>query len=160
MFHGIDGFLGSRAPLMVDVVSVAMFVILPVLYWSIRQVRVHRRYTLHKRVQIGLGLVLLVAVGLFEWDMRVNGWRTRAAESPFADTWVPRSLMVHLAFAVTTALLWIFVTVAALRKFARPPAPNEHSRQHIYWARMAAFDMTMTAVTGWLFYYLAFVAAK
>ncbi|HVW45670.1 MAG TPA: DUF420 domain-containing protein, partial [Solirubrobacterales bacterium] len=66
------------------------------------------------------------------------------------------SLGVHLLFAVTTALLWIFVMVRALRRFPCPPAPNDHSRSHIFWARLAAIDMLLTAVTGWAFYWLAF----
>ena len=40
-----------------------------------------------------------------------------------------------------------------------PPAPCPYSPTHIFWARLAAIDMTLTTLTGWLFYYLAFVAA-
>jgi hypothetical protein len=80
--NGIDGFLGTRASLMLDVVFAAMFVVLPVLAWSIQQVRVHRRYLLHKRVQLTLGTILLVAVTLFEIDMRLNDWTLRANSSP------------------------------------------------------------------------------
>ncbi len=78
-YPGIDGFLGTRASLMLDVVFAAMFVVLPVLAWSIQQVRYHRRYVLHKRVQLLLGTVLLVAVTLFEIDMRLNDWTLRGA---------------------------------------------------------------------------------
>ena len=34
-FHGINGFLGTRASIMLDVVFLAMFLVLPVLAWSI-----------------------------------------------------------------------------------------------------------------------------
>jgi hypothetical protein len=42
--------------------------------------------------------------------------------------------------------------------FPCPPAPGPHSPWHIRWAKVAAIDMLMTAITGWLFYWLAFVA--
>lgn len=158
-YPGIDGFLGTRASLMLDVVFVAMFVVLPVLGWSIYQVRQRRRYLLHKRVQLALGSVLLVAVTLFEIDMRLHDWTLRAAASPYYPTGtVTTTLWIHLFFAVPTAVLWVYVIVQALRRFPQPPLPGAHSRSHIFWGRLAALEMLMTALTGWIFYWLAFVA--
>ena len=166
---------------MLDVVFLAMFAVLVALAASVYLVRYRRSYLLHKRIQLTLGAVLLVTVALFEADMRINGWQDRAATSPYFGTierpgpvlstmylkllgraevpgWVFTSLAIHLFFAVTTSLLWIWVIVRALRHFPKPPAPNEHSPSHKLWAWIAAFDMGMTALTGWIFYVLAFVA--
>ncbi len=156
-YPGLDGFLGTRASLMLDIVFLAMFAVVPVMGWSIYLVKYRRQYLLHKRLQLVLALVLLATVVLFEGDMRIHGWIERAKPSPYYETWVQYSLGIHLLFAVTTSLLWIFVTVRALRRFPCPPAPNEHSRSHIFWAKLAAIDMVCTAVTGWAFYWLAFV---
>ena len=148
---------------MLDVVFVAMFLVLPALAHSIYQVRHLRRFERHKRLQLWLGGILLVTVAAFETDMRVNGWQHRAMASPYYQSgapgnWVGRVLSVHLVFATTTALLWIMVIVQALRKFPKPPASNEHSSRHKFWGWLAAIDMALTAVTGWTFYWLAFVA--
>ena len=147
---------------MLDLVFLAMFAVLPVLIWSIAQVKFRRRYLLHKRVQLALGAVLLVTVTAFEIDMRVNGWRDRAAASRFwSETgvnWVDAALALHLCFAVTTTLAWIVVIARALANFSSPPAPGPHSTWHRRWAKVAAIDMLLTAVTGWLFYWMAFVA--
>ena len=62
-------------------------------------------------------------------------------------------------FAVSTVALWIAVIIQALRHFPSPPRPNEHSRWHQTVGKLAAYDMTLTAITGWLFYWLAFVAS-
>ena len=51
MPFGIDGFLGTRASFMLDVVALAMAVLLPVLGWSIYLVKYRQKYALHKRVQ-------------------------------------------------------------------------------------------------------------
>lgn len=160
---GIDGFLGTRASLMIDVVSVAMVLVLAALAFSILTVRYRQNYTLHKRIQLMLGTVLLVAVAAFEIDIQfISRWRVRAAASAYySDVWqqstVDWALDVHLVFAVSTALLWIFVIVQALRKIPRPPAPCPYSRTHMFWARLAAIDMCLTTLTGWIFYVLAFV---
>jgi uncharacterized membrane protein YozB (DUF420 family) len=164
-YPGLDGFLGTRASLMLDVVFLAMFAVLPVMGWSIYLVKFERRYALHKRLQLAIGAALAVAVTLFEIDVRLNDWRPRAIDSPYYNAnmlrgWVNWSLWIHLFFAITTVVLWVFVIVQALRKFPKPPRPNEYSSRHNFWAKMAAIDMAMTSVTGWTFYYLAFVATK
>ncbi len=120
--QGIDGFLGSRASFMLDVVALAMALLLPVLGWSIYLVKYRQNYSLHKRVQLTLGAVLFVTVLLFEVDMRINGWRDRAAASPYGESgggvdWVFTSLGVHLCFAITTAVLWAAVIIRACARF-------------------------------------------
>jgi uncharacterized membrane protein YozB (DUF420 family) len=148
---------------MLDIVFLAMFAVVPVMGWSIYVVKYRQRYQLHKTVQLTLGLILLTAVTAFEIDMRITGWTERARPSPYWqdgrwNDWVDYSLMVHLFFAVPTAVLWVLVIVQALRKFPAPPMPNAYSPRHILWARLAALEMLMTAITGWVFYWLAFGA--
>lgn len=163
----IDGFLPlGRGSLMLDVVFVAMFVVVPLLGVSLWLVKYRRNYQLHKSLQLAMASVLLVAVVLFEVDIRLNGWEHRAEPSPYfdlANKWTclaGRALIVHLAFAVPTLVVWVAVVVQALRRFSRPPAPGPHSQWHARWGTLAACGMLMTAVTGWFFYWLAFVATK
>ena len=160
-YPGIDGFLGTRGSLMLDLVFLAMFAVVPILGWSIMLAK-RGCYALHKRVQIILALILLVAVSAFEIEMRVFGWEVRAEPSPYwtSPDWndaVHFSLGLHLFFAIPTALIWIYVVVQALRRFPKPVAPSEHSKSHRFWAPIASFEMLMTALTGWVFYWLAFV---
>jgi uncharacterized membrane protein YozB (DUF420 family) len=158
-FPGWDGFLGTRASFLLDVVCLAMVVVVAVLTWSIRQVRRHRRYQLHKRVQLTLAAVLMVVLVAFEVDIRLHGWQERAAGQlgGQASTAALTALTIHLFFAVTTVVLWIVVITHAWRRFPSPPEPNAHSNFHRRWARLAAWDMVLTALTGWVFYVLAFV---
>ena len=53
-YPGIDGFLGTRAALTVDLLVVSMLFVVVVLGWSVYQARYRRRYQLHKRVQLTL----------------------------------------------------------------------------------------------------------
>ena len=158
-FPGWDGFLGTRASFMVDVVCLGMAVVVALLAWSIRQVRRHRRYQLHKRVQLTLAAVLVVVLIAFEVEVRQHGWQERASGQlgGQASTAVLAALAIHLFFAVTTVVLWIMVITLALRRFPSPPEPNAHSDFHRRWARLAAWDMVLTTLTGWVFYVLAFV---
>ncbi|MFO0906465.1 MAG: DUF420 domain-containing protein [Pirellulales bacterium] len=160
---GINGFLGTRASLMLDVVFLAMFAIVPVLGLSIRTVKSRLHYTLHKQIQLALGLILLVAVTAFEVDMRFfTDWEARAVGSPYyspegwSAVWI--SLAIHLFFAIPTLVLWVVVIVQALRHFPAPPVPGAHSLAHKRLGWLASIGMTFTAATGWVFYWMAFVA--
>ena len=158
-YPGIDGFLGTRAPLILDVLCLAMLVVVVVLAWSVYQVKYRRRYRLHKWTQVTLGAILLVVVILFEIDIRLHGWEERAAgqlggQAPSAAV---TALYVHLVFAISTVILWPIVIVSGASKLsesadARPAQPNPRTA-----ARVAATDMVLTAITGWVFYWLAFV---
>ena len=158
----MDGFLGTRASLMLDVVFLAMFAVVPVMLWNIAQVRYHRRYLFHKRMQIGLATVLLFTVLAFEIDIRFfTDWQARAEASPYFTSpvnWVKVALGIHLFFAIPTAVIWVYVVWHALCYIPNPPRRSEHSPHHIRWAWIAAWEMIGTAVTGWAFYYLAFMA--
>lgn len=159
-YPGIDGFLGWRGSVMMDVVLLAMFAIVPLLCISIALVRYRKTYTVHKRIQISLGIILAVAVLLFEIDVRMYSWRPRAEPSPyFATGWVDWALWLHLPFAISTAFLWIYVFTWALRNIPHPPGPGAWSARHRFWARLAALDMIATAITGGIFYFLAFIAS-
>ena len=158
-FLNLDGPLGSRASLMMDIVFVAMFAVIPVMAWSIYQVKFNRRYLLHKRVQLTLGLILAITVTLFEIHVNIHDWKFRSTGQQGAaiGSGLMTMLVVHLCFSIPTALLWIFVIVQALRKIPNPPGPSDYSRKHKFWARIAALEMFMTALTGWCFYLMAFV---
>jgi putative membrane protein len=162
--NGLDGFLGTRASLMLDVVFLAMFAVVPVLALSIRQVKSRLNYQLHRTIQLALGLVLLVAVTAFEVDMRFfTDWEARAVGSPYyqPEGWSPVwiSLAIHLLFAIPTLLIWVAVILLALRRFPKPPVPSDHSNTHRRLGWLATIGMTLTSATGWVFYWLAFVAS-
>ena len=156
MFSGFLPF--SRASGVLDVVSLAMVAIIPLLAYSIYLVRIKKRYDAHRKLQILLGVILLVVVTVFEVEMRLYGWRQYAEASPYYDTLVDPVLYIHLVFAVSTACLWIYVIIGAVKHFPRPTQPSAYSARHKKVARIAALDMLCTAISGWVFYFVAFVA--
>jgi uncharacterized membrane protein YozB (DUF420 family) len=159
-FPGVDGFLGTRASLGMDVVLVGLLALLPVLAWSVHLVRHRRDYAGHRRLQLLIAALLAAAIVVFEIDVRlVSDWRLRAAASPWWPAGVWTALAVHLVFAVSTFVLLVWVLVEAVQRFPKPPAPGGHGPRHRTMARLAAVDLVATAVTGSVFYWLAFVAA-
>jgi uncharacterized membrane protein YozB (DUF420 family) len=68
------------------------------------------------------------------------------------------ALGIHLVFAVTTFVLLAWVVWEAIVRFPSPPTPGTHGPRHRVMARLAAADLVLTAVTGVIFYWLAFVS--
>ncbi len=161
-----NGFLGYPTTFMLDFVVCALALIVPLLLWSLWLVKFRRRYALHKRLQIALGIVLLVAVTAFEVDVQMvhGGWENIVAKQPLNPEELASKiaavrpwLLIHLLFAITTPLLWIITITLALLRFQNPPKPGPHSRLHKVLGWASTVDITLTSVTGLLFYYVAFV---
>jgi len=154
-----QGLLPTRGSLVLDLIVCAIGLALAVLAFSIYSVRVRRNYALHRQIQTVLSIVLLIAVVAFEIDVRfLTDWRAAAEKSPFyASGWVDRVLWIHLSFAIPTPFIWGWIFYRAWKGF-RPLEPGAHSRFHRRWGWIAASLMALTVVTGWLFYWMAFVA--
>lgn len=160
-----DGFLGYRASLMLDFVVCALAALVPLLLVSIRLAK-SGRYLAHRTMQWGLAMTLLVAVAAFEIDVQLvhGGWEQIVNRPDMPErrtgaelTAIRQMLWVHLVFAISTPLLWIATLVLAGRGFSTPPMPGKHSSVHKKLGWLAALDLVATSVTGWVFYYMAFM---
>ena len=158
-----DGFLGYRTSLMLDIVVCALVAVVPTIVFSLYLVKVKKNYVAHRNIQLGLAVVLLLAVTAFEVDMRLQGgWRAIVAKrevplTPEQLASVTSILWTHLCFAITSPILWIITIRLALKHLPRPPAPCAHSQRHKLLGWLATIDLTLTSVTGLWFYYMAFV---
>jgi putative membrane protein len=159
------GFLGYNATLMLDLVVCALVLIVPVLVTSIFLVKFRRNYVWHRRIQLFLAAVLLLAVAAFEIDVQAvhHGWQNiirqaRPEISPADFDRIRNVLHIHLIFAISTPLLWAVTISLALPRFGNPPAPSKHSPVHKCLGWISAIDLTLTSATGLLFYYFAFVS--
>jgi uncharacterized membrane protein YozB (DUF420 family) len=156
----MPGFIpGSRGSLMLDLVATAMIAVLPLLTLAIMLVKKKKAYNSHRILMLGISVALAVAVFLFELEMRLVGWRHLAEPSPYYDNLMPVVLGVHLVCSVTTVVLISMTVWNATRKFPNPPKPNAHSAQHKKLGKLTALGLVLTSITGWAFYYVAFVAS-
>lgn len=160
------GFLGYPTTFMLDFVVCALLLVVPLLLLSLWLVKFRRQYLAHKRLQIILGVVLLAAVTAFEVDVQLvhGGWEKIVAKQNLDEAALAAKiasvrpwLLVHLVFAVTTPLLWVATIVLALKRFGSNPMPGAHSKLHSLLGWASTIDITLTSITGLLFYYVAFM---
>ena len=154
-----NGFLPTRGSVMLDLVFVVMGAVLVCLTISIVLARYWKQFRFHRTIQVVLTVLLSVAILLFEVDMRFfTNWRELAKPSPYYESGVvSTSLVIHLVFAIPTPFVWAYVIWKALTSIRW--AGDDYRQRHRFWGRVAAGAMVMTTVTGWCFYWLAFVAS-
>jgi len=157
----MQGFIpGSRGSFMLDVLFLSMFVILGILIWSVRLVRRRRNFEAHRKIQLGLTGLLFVAIVGFELEIRLVGWRQLAEVSPYYGPLLFTILGVHIFFALSTIGTWIMAMRVAWLHLPRPAAPGLGSFNHKRFGHISLWAMGLTAATGWVFYYMAFIALR
>ncbi len=150
---------------MLDVVVCALVLVMPVLAFSLYLVKVPQKFVWHRNIQIVLGVVLLITIVAFEIDLQIvhGGWRNIVVKNhpEFSDQqmdFVQKVLWVHLVFAGSTPLFWAATIFLALKRMPSPPGLCAHSPLHKKLGWISVIDITLTSLTGLLFYYHAFVA--
>lgn len=151
------GFLGTRADLLFDTITVLLVVIALVLAWS-RSLARSGRYRRHRAVMVTLFVVLTLVLALFETDLRMSGGpRALFKASRFAGTSVmTRSLRLHVAVAITTFTAWLGLIVVSLRAFTRS-LPGRLSRLHRIWGQGVFYGFLLVGATALELYIVGFV---
>lgn len=109
-------------------------------------------------MQITLSVGLLLVIIAFEVEVRLHGWTQWAKASPYYDGILFPFLYGHVTLATLTTVLWAITLTKALKHFPAPARPASYSLDHKRLARLAAGGMFLTAGTGWIFFWMAFVA--
>ena len=152
-----EGFLGTRADLLMDIIIV-IILLPPVLMWySFRFVR-ENHHRAHKNINLALLAIVLVVVTLFEIDVRVSGGSgTFVKLSPYAGTlYLDILLYFHIVVASLTFISWLVLGIVSYKRFATA-LPGTFSVSHRRWGRRIFAGLLVTAVTGVALYVLVFV---
>ncbi len=152
------GFLGTEADILMDLVILSFVIILPVLCWSWTRA-VNKQYGLHKKTQLRLGILLGVAVMLFEADLKLSGGMAELTKhSVYHGTSLLNSWIYgHTLVAILTTLIWVALIVLSLRRFDVPPRPNHFSGVHRFWGRTGMITMILTGLSAFPLYYYGFM---
>src|SRR5690606_25434742 len=136
-----------------------MVVILPLLWYSFRQVRDERNYRRHKNIQVAMFLILFFVVLLFEYDMKQNGGIFEMVKgSAYEGTFFLNFMIYfHTFLSITTSVIWIILIPVSLRKFGKDPKPGKFSKSHRLWGKIGMWDMALTCVTGLILYIFGFL---
>jgi hypothetical protein len=151
--------VGARCDVLMDIVVISMVIILPLLWYSMKKVKHEHNYSLHKRIQLIMFLVLFFVVILFEYDMKQHGGIFAMVQgSSYENTFFLNFMIYfHTFLSITTSIIWIVLIILSLKRFDNPPKPNAFSKTHKLWGKIGMWDMALTCITGLILYIFGFV---
>lgn len=151
------GFLGTRADLLMDVIFVATLATPFILVWAIGLAKKgqHRK---HRVVQVALLSVLLVAVVLFETEIRLSGGSGSLMKgSSYAGTWWLRGVtLAHVLANVVTFIVWLVLVIRSGRRFGTE-LPGDFTPAHRKAGRFVFAGTVFGALSAIVMYVLGFV---
>ncbi len=144
-----EGFLGTRAPLFMDMVTLIVAA-LPLFMMLIIMLARAKKYTLHAVMQWILFVVSTAVVIYFEYGVRVGGGFDYFMEGSTVEwNYALVVLMVHIFIATLTMLLW-FRTVFKAKKHLELGI-------HISEGKKTFLGVILTSFSGIWVYLLMFV---
>ena len=151
------GFLGTRAPLFMDIVTVIV-ALLPFLVLGAISFAKKSKYNLHAKAQVALFWISVIVVAYFEYGVRsFGGFDAFMQESATPHSYALWVLIVHIAIAVVTLGIWISTLIRAKKDRRMNVLPGMYSLDHKKAGIRTFIGIVLTSVTGLWVYYLLFV---
>ena len=158
-FNLPPSIFGGRCDILMDIVVIFMVIILPMLWYSVQEVKYKKAYKKHRKIQLYMFIILFFVVLLFEYDMKQNGGIFEMVKgSSYEGTFFLNFMIyLHTFLSITTSLIWLVLIVVSLLKFGKNPQPNTFSKRHKFWGRIGMWDMALTCITGLILYIFGFI---
>ena len=151
------GFLGTRAPLFMDIVSVIV-ALLPFLIYGAIMLAKKKNYNAHEKVQKLLFVVSVLVVGFFEYGVRMEGGYKNLMEgSSVSHNYLLYVLIFHIMISVVTLVLWIITLYRGNRDKKQSTLPGLYSQSHKKDGQRTFIGIILTMLTGAWVYMLLFV---
>jgi len=151
------GFLGTRSPLFMDIVSVIV-AFLPFLIFGAIMLAKNKNYKAHESVQKLLFVVTVIVVAFFEFGVRyVGGYKILMEGSSVGHNYFIYVLIFHIIISVVTLILWTMTLYRARRYKRQKTLPGMDSGAHKKDGQRTFIGIILTMLTGGWVYALLFV---
>ena len=151
------GFLGTKAPLFMDVVTL-FFGILPVLVAASIFLAVKGRYKLHFESQLLVFLLALGMVVVFEIGVRMDGgFHAYMQKSSLAYGGAVAYLVIHILFALLTLVAWGITIYSATKAYREEGFGAPYFKQHKKRAKWVFLAICINSIMGIMMYPILFV---
>ena len=151
------GFLGTRAALYMDVVTL-YFALLPFLvFYSIR-FAVRGEYVTHYKSQLAILLLSTVMVLIFEVGVRISGGFSEfVKESSYSYEFMVGFLAFHILIALVTVVGWVTLIYRSIKLYKEGGRDAVASMDHRRVSRWVFTGIVATSVTGCMIYGFLFI---
>ena len=151
------GFLGTRAAMYMDVVTL-YFALLPMLVAYAIRLAARGAYERHYRMQMAVLALTLVIVVVFEVGVRFGGgFLDYAGTSGMNYGFLVVFLIVHILIAIATVAAWLYLVYSARKVFLEKGADAEAFRWHAAMGKRVFAGITLTSLMGVMIYLFLFI---
>lgn len=152
-----NGFLGTKAPLFMDVVTLIVALLPLIVYGAILLAR-KKMFILHAIAQNIIFIFSLVVISYFEIGVRVGGgFDAFISESGVEHSYALIVLILHILIAVITLFYWLLTVISGNYQFKKRQLPGIASLVHKKMALKTFLGITFTSFSGIWVYLLLFV---
>ena len=152
-----DGFLGTKAPYFMDMVTLIV-AILPLLVYGAILLAKAKHYKLHAFMQNLIFVFSVVVIGYFELGVRVGGgFEAFMSESGVSYTYALVVLILHIIIATLTLFYWILTVFRGNYHFTKKSLPGRATKEHKILAFKTFMGIVFTSLSGIWVYLLLFV---
>ena len=153
-----QGFLGTRADMLMDVILLAVVLVPFALLFSFRKVR-GGNHSYHKRMQATLFWIVLTAVVLFETNIRLSGGSGALIKESAWVAGLPFKVLLytHILVAVLTFSTWGVVLYISGKKRKKQALPGSFTPSHKTIGKAIFGGSIFTAISGVVIYTFGFV---
>lgn len=151
------GFLGTKAPLFMDMVTLIV-ALLPVLVYGAILFARKKMYVTHTVLQNIIFIFSVIVVAYFELGVRVGGgFDTFMSESGVEYTYALVILILHIIIATVTLFYWSRTIIMGNMAFKQGALPGKASYSHKLLALKTVAGISLTSFSGIWVYLLLFV---
>ena len=152
-----DGFMGTRAPFFMDVVTLIV-ALLPLLIYSAILLARKGMYKTHALMQNLIFIISVIVIGYFESGVRLGGgFDAFIIGSGVSHTYASIVMVAHIIIATVTLFYWIGTIFRANSEFRKKILPGRASASHKFLALKTFLGIIFTSFSGIWVYLLLFV---
>lgn len=142
------GFLGTRAPFFMDSTTLIVALLPLLVGFAITAAR-RSSYRLHALLQTVIFIISFIVIGYFEYGIRLGGGFERfALQSSLSPLLLKTLLVVHIAIATLTLLLWTWILLRALISYKQARLPGHDSLKHKILGKRVFLGIIFTTLSG------------
>lgn len=143
------GFLGTRAPIFMDLVTLIV-ALLPLLVAGAISLARNKNYKAHAYVQISIFAFSVIVLSYFEYGVRLSGgFNTFMQESSVSHDYAFIVLIFHIAISVITLIIWATTIFRAKKQI--------EAKKHRKAGLITFIGVVATSLSGIWVYFLMFV---
>jgi putative membrane protein len=152
-----DGFMGTRAPFFMDIVTLIV-ALLPLLTYSSILFARRGRYKMHALTQNLIFVISVIIIGYFESGVRLGGgFDAFMIGSGVSHTYASIVMVIHIIIATVTLFYWVGIIFTANNNMRKKVLPGSASIAHKSLAFKTFTGIIFTSFSGIWVYLLLFV---